>query len=261
GQTWIDISGNLPDLPAYTLARDPSSQALYVGTDDGAYVSTDQGGTWSRFGAGLPHVQVRELELLPDLQLLAAGTHGRGAWEISTAAQAVAPTVTGIVLNDGSVQRSMLTSITVTFSGIVTLDPGAFEVVRQEGETFAANVAEAVVDGHTVATLTFSGADVIGDSLPDGHYTLTVRGNLVHDSSTGLALDGAGTGMAGNDHLETCFLLFGDADAAGPVDLQDLERFIGTFGKRTGDAGFLAYFDYNADGRIDFGQLLRRLGE
>jgi hypothetical protein len=44
----------------------------------------------------------------------------------------------------------------------------------------------------------------------------------------------------------------------------DPQLFIGTFGKRAGDAGFLAYFDYNADGRIDLGdlvQLLRRLGE
>src|SRR5262249_15023579 len=126
GQTWADVSGNLPDLPAYTLAMDPSSKALYVGTDDGVYVSGDQGGTWSRFGAGLPHVQVRDLELLPDSQLLVAGTHGRGAWEVSTAVQAVAPTVTGVVINDGSAQRSVVTGITVTFSSIVTLDPGAF---------------------------------------------------------------------------------------------------------------------------------------
>jgi len=264
GQTWADVSGNLPDLPAYTLAMDPSSKALYVGTDDGVYVSGDQGGTWSRFGAGLPHVQVRDLELLPDSQLLVAGTHGRGAWEVSTAVQAVAPTVTGVVINDGSAQRSVVTGITVTFSSIVTLDPGAFELVRQEGGTFTLNVAESVADGHSVVTLTFGGAGVGGGSLPDGHNTLTIRGNRVHDSSTGQALDGAGTGVAGSDHAETFFRLFGDADGDGHVDLRDLVRFLGTLGKRSGDAGFLAYFDYDGDGRVDFRdlvQLLGRLGE
>jgi hypothetical protein len=172
--------------------------------------------------------------------------------------------VTGFVINDGSVQRSMVTSIAITFSSVVTLDPGAIELVRQEGGTFAPDIAETVMNGQTVVTLTFSGAGIIGGSLPDGHYTLTIHGNLVHDAATGLALDGAGTGTAGSDHVETFFRLFGDADGDGHVDLADLELFIGTFGKHAGDAGFLAYFDYNADGRVDFGdlvQLLRRLGE
>jgi photosystem II stability/assembly factor-like uncharacterized protein len=260
GLTWTDISGDLPDLPTYTLARDPSSNTLYVGTDDGVYISTSQGGSWTRFGAGLPHAQVRELELLVDSQLLFAGTHGRGAWNISTA---VAPSVASVVINDGSAQRSMVTSITVTFSSIVTLSPGAFEVLRQEGGMFNPNVTEAVVDGRSLDTLTFSGADIIGGSLPDGHYTLTIHGSLVHDSASGLALDGAGTGMAGSDHVDAFFRLFGDADGDGHVDLQDLLSFAGTFGKRAGDQGYLAYFDFNGDGRVDLGdllQLLRRVG-
>jgi photosystem II stability/assembly factor-like uncharacterized protein len=260
GLSWTDISGNLPDLPAYTLAIDPSSGSLYVGTDDGVYLSSNQGNSWSRFGAGLPHAQVRDLELLPNFQLIVAGTHGRGAWEISTA---VAPSVTSVVINDGSAQRSMVTSISVTFSSIVTLNPGAFEVLRQEGGTFNLNITEAVVDGRSVDTITFSGANIIGASLPDGHYTLTIHGNLVHDSSSGLALDGAGTGTAGTDHVDTFFRLFGDADGDGHVDLQDLLSFGGTFGKSAGDPGFLGYFDYNGDGRVDLGdllQLLRRLG-
>jgi photosystem II stability/assembly factor-like uncharacterized protein len=263
GLTWTDISGNLPDLPAYTLALDPSSKALYVGTDDGVYLSTNQDGNWARFGTGLPHAQVRDLELLADLQLLVAGTHGRGAWEVSTAVQAVAPSVASVVINDGSAQRSMVTSITVTFSSIVTLDPGAFEVLRQEGGAFHVNVTETVVNGQSVDTLTFSGANIIGGSLPDGHYTLIIHGDLVHDSSSGLALDGAGAGTAGSDHVETFFRLFGDADGDGHVDVRDLLRFAGTLGKRAGDQGFLGYFDYNGDGRVDLGdllQLLRRFG-
>jgi photosystem II stability/assembly factor-like uncharacterized protein len=262
GQTWTDISGNLPDLPAYTLAIDPSSKTLYVGMDDGVYASTNQGGSWSRFGAGLPHAQVRDLELLPGLQLLAAGTHGRGMWEISTAPQQIVlPTVDSVVINDGSAQRSMVTSITVTFSTIVTLDPRAFQLERQEGGTVGVDVAETVVAGHSVDTLTFSGANIIGGSLADGHYLLTIRGDHVHDSF-GQALDGAGTGVAGSNRTDAFFRLFGDSDGDGHVDLQDLLRFSSTLGKRAGDPGFLGYFDYNSDGRVDLGdliQLLRRL--
>jgi photosystem II stability/assembly factor-like uncharacterized protein len=82
GLNWTNISGDLPDLPAYTLALDTRTNTLYVGTDDGVYASTDEGNSWSRFGSGLPHAQVRQLELNADLQVLAAGTHGRGLWEI-----------------------------------------------------------------------------------------------------------------------------------------------------------------------------------
>jgi photosystem II stability/assembly factor-like uncharacterized protein len=82
GQTWADITGNLPDLPAYSLAIDPNSGEIYVGNDSGVYSSADLGATWSHFATGLPNVQVVELEWNPALNLLAAGTHGRGLWEI-----------------------------------------------------------------------------------------------------------------------------------------------------------------------------------
>jgi hypothetical protein len=123
-------------------------------------------------------------------------------------------------------------------------------------------VSQAVVDGHSVDTLTFTGAGIIGGSLADGHYTLTIHGGLIHDDF-GQALDGAGTGVAGSDRVDTFFRLFGDSDGDGHVDLGDLLHFAGTLGKRAGDPGYLWYFNYDGDGRVDVGdllQLLRRLG-
>jgi hypothetical protein len=81
-------------------------------------------------------------------------------------------TVTSVAINDGSAQRSMVTSLTVTFSTVVTIDPGAFELARQGGGVIDVNVPEAVVDGHSVDTLTFVRAGIIGGSLADGLYTL-----------------------------------------------------------------------------------------
>ena len=171
-------------------------------------------------------------------------------------------TVASVVINDGSAQRSMVTSLTVTFSTVVTLDPGAFELVRQEGGAIQFDVSEAVVDGHSVDTLTFTGPGIIGGSLADGHYALTIHGNLVHDEF-GQGLDGAGTGVAGSDRVDTFFRLFGDADGDGHVDLGDVLHFAGTLGKHAGDPGYLWYFDYDGDGRVDGSdlvQLLRRFG-
>jgi photosystem II stability/assembly factor-like uncharacterized protein len=82
GASWVDISNDLPDLPAYSLAIDPRTGDLYVGNDDGVYVSAGEGQSWSRFAAGLPHTQAHHLELSTELGILAAGTYGRGLWEI-----------------------------------------------------------------------------------------------------------------------------------------------------------------------------------
>jgi len=166
------------------------------------------------------------------------------------------------VVNDGSAQRSMVTSLTVTFSTVVHLDPGAFELDRQGGGVIDLSIAEAVVGGHTVDTITFVGAGIIGGSLADGHYTLTIHGDHIHDDF-GQALDGAGTGVEGSDRTYTFLRLFGDSNGNGHVDLGDLLRLVSSLGTHAGDPGYLWYFDYNADGRVDFGdllQLLHRLG-
>jgi hypothetical protein len=172
------------------------------------------------------------------------------------------PEVQGVMVNDGSAQRSMVTSLTVTFSTVVHVDPGAFQLVRQEGGVIGLSIAEMVVGGHTVDTITFVGVGIIGGSLPDGHYTLTIYGDHIHDDY-GEALDGAGTGVEGSNRTDTFFRLFGDSDGDGHVDLHDLANFASTFRKRAGDPGYLWYFDYNGDGRVgldDLRQVLHRLG-
>ncbi len=58
---------------------------LFVGTDVGAYVSTDRGATWRRFMEGLPTVPVHDLEIHPRDHELIAATHGRSIWIVDIA--------------------------------------------------------------------------------------------------------------------------------------------------------------------------------
>src|SRR5262249_15313968 len=159
------------------------------------------------------------------------------------------PQVESVAVNDGSTQRSLVTSLTVTFDRAVALDPGAFELRRQDDSLVGLSVATSAADGRTVAVLTFTGPDVLGGSLADGNYTLTVRGDLVHDRF-GRPLDGDGDGTPGGDRADEFFRLYGDGDGDRDVDLLDLGRFLGTLGRRRGDPHILGYLDYDGDGRV-----------
>jgi hypothetical protein len=178
--------------------------------------------------------------------------------------QTIAPArVASVVLNDGSAQRSMVNSVTVTFDGPVTLDTGAFTLNRVDGGPVELNVAASVVNGQTVAVLTFAGTDVIGGSLTDGSYTLTVQADQVHDR-WGRELDGDGNGAAGGDRVDSFFRLFGDSDGDGDVDRLDRDRFRSAFKSMAGEVNYLWYFDFDGDGDVDGrdnGQFNRRFGQ
>jgi photosystem II stability/assembly factor-like uncharacterized protein len=81
GAAWTPVTGDLPDVPAWSIQR-AFNGTLYVGTDSGVYVSTNDGTNWTKLGTGLPNVQVVSLRLSPQLNVLTAGTHGRGAWQL-----------------------------------------------------------------------------------------------------------------------------------------------------------------------------------
>ena len=74
---WTNISGNLPNEPVWSLQIGTRSGTLYIGADDGVYVTANFGASWSRLGTGLPNAQVFQIELNRNLHILGAGTHGR----------------------------------------------------------------------------------------------------------------------------------------------------------------------------------------
>ncbi len=178
-----------------------------------------------------------------------------GAFEIQT----LPAKITSVQINDGSAQRSRVTSLLVTFDQPPSL-PGtpatAFELKRQsDNATVTLNAAPS---GNTV-TLTFTGGVPFElGSLADGRYTLKAFASQITN------LDGDGNGTFGDDFVlvgdpatNKLFRLFGDADGDGTVPASDFIQF------RLALGGNTAMFDFDGDGAVaasDFIQFRLRFG-
>jgi photosystem II stability/assembly factor-like uncharacterized protein len=122
GVNWIDISADLPDIPARAIVADSDMPGtLYVGTDVGVFRSQDNGGSWQTLATGMPNVAVYGLRLHRGARILRAATHGRGFWDLAV------PVIAGPTLeaspsllsftNQLIGTASMAQSVTLTASG------------------------------------------------------------------------------------------------------------------------------------------------
>lgn len=81
GSTWKKIGTDLPHEPINVVKEDPVNENLiYVGTDNGMYISLDGGTNFMKMTGGLPAVAVHDLVIHPRDNDLVVGTHGRSIW-------------------------------------------------------------------------------------------------------------------------------------------------------------------------------------
>lgn len=85
---WQNVAGSgstgLPASPVNAVMWDPyNSLCWYVGTDVGAFMTTNGGATWRNMNAlGLQNVHVNAFQVSSDKNYLYAATFGRGIWRI-----------------------------------------------------------------------------------------------------------------------------------------------------------------------------------
>lgn len=199
------------------------------------------------------------------------------------------PTVANVTVNGGSVQRSNVFSINVTFSEAVSFTGSvvsAFTLTRknavgeQPGVNGLVNISAAPVTGPVSSVLlTFltsgpnlvfavnnlGGGSFTGFSLPDGTYDLSIDAAKV--SGFGGALDGDGNGSGGDSFFRLgstnpiadpsgLFRLYGDVTGDGNVGNSDFLMLRSMFA-----SGLSPAFDYNNDGDVsnsDFNQFRAR---
>ncbi|MGB1104366.1 MAG: T9SS type A sorting domain-containing protein [Crocinitomicaceae bacterium] len=82
GASWENMSNNLPEAPANSIAISTfNPDEIYVGTDLGVWLSMDGGENYIAFNDGLPGaVVVEDLHFYTPDSTVRIGTYGRGYW-------------------------------------------------------------------------------------------------------------------------------------------------------------------------------------
>lgn len=80
GKTWTKITNGIPETAFVRAAREDSKKRglLYAGTEQGVYISFDDGAKWQSLQLNLPTTPVHDL-IIKDNDLVVA-THGRSFW-------------------------------------------------------------------------------------------------------------------------------------------------------------------------------------
>ncbi len=155
-----------------------------------------------------------------------------------------ANSVTNVQVDDGTSQRSMVRSITLTFQNAISA-ANLSSVLASLSLTRASDGLSVGLKGTldssgTVLTLTFTGSSIIGGSLADGRY------NLLYGSTSLLAAGTSGQ----TDETKYLWRLFGDLSGTACVNAADLTAFNKAMNSRKGMSNYTVYFDYNEDGII-----------
>ncbi len=225
-----------------------------VGTGFIGTTTANGGGTWTfdYTGTVLPQGGYQFTATATDL----AGNVSTASAPYSVTIDTTAPALPTASVNDGAAQRSMVKKLTLTFGEKVVLGTGAVTVTNSDGSVVANTtllVSNPSGDQKSYV-LSFSGTGVVGGSLADGIYDLSVSAAGVHDLA-GNALSGSFT--------QRFHRLYGDYDGNKTVNNGDYFWFKQTFGKSVGETGFLDLFDYDANGTInngDYFQFKQRFG-
>jgi photosystem II stability/assembly factor-like uncharacterized protein len=82
GKSWENISSNLPKSSVNVIKEDPHIEdIIYLGTDNGAYISLNKGDEWAPFSNGINKVAVHDLVIQKDNKDLLLATHGRSIYK------------------------------------------------------------------------------------------------------------------------------------------------------------------------------------
>ena len=205
GATWTNISANLPNAPANSVAVDPNDPLIvYVALDTGVYATTDvttcvnpatgvTGNCWGVLGTSLPNAPVLSLIASKGVSggVLRAGTFGRGIWQtpLLSAGQALAPVASfspGLLTFSAQAVGSTSSAQTVTLTNTGNTALSITSVAASAGfaETDTCSNTSLTVGASCTINATFapsaagvaSGSVLVYGNVSGGYATLPLSG-------------------------------------------------------------------------------------
>jgi len=82
GETWTNISGNLPNAPVNDIVVDVERTTIYIGGDVGVYYLKNGKKNWKPVGTGFPLAPVLDIRLHEPSDSLFSNTFGRSMWKV-----------------------------------------------------------------------------------------------------------------------------------------------------------------------------------
>jgi len=83
GDSWIEISGDLPEIPINTIVINPTNnEELIVGTDAGTYITHNGGANWESMSGNMPQTPIVSLRINPLTNWLYAATYGNSIYKV-----------------------------------------------------------------------------------------------------------------------------------------------------------------------------------
>ena len=181
GESWEDISSNLPDAPVNAFVVDHiDNNYLFVGSDLGAYYSSNLGESWEYLDANLPMVSVYDMKIHQVDHYLAVGTHARSIYRLDLS------TIVGIddISLNNDFSTTELKNYPNPFKNETTIsfvlpkdDYVRMDIFDIKGSKVASLISKEMKAGQQ--SIVWNGNDQSGTQLPEAIYIckLTVANN------------------------------------------------------------------------------------
>ncbi len=255
--TWLDKTGNLPDIPVGSVISNPNfPQQVFAGTDFGLYYTNDitaASPVWYRFKDGMPAVMIWDMQIDRGATTLSVWTRGRGAfaWPLPSG-----PVPTPVTLN------SVVSRKTHAGAGPLDLDLG-LNGVGIECRTGGANGEHTVVFTfanplNSVASVSLTGTGTVASSAIGSNpseYVVQLTG-VTDAQHLGITLNGVqdNAGNLSNTVRGGLNVLLGDTTGDTFVNSGDVIQTRNRSGGPLTAPNFRS--DVNLDGAINGGDAI-----
>ncbi|MGC2635986.1 MAG: choice-of-anchor D domain-containing protein [Acidobacteriaceae bacterium] len=200
GAQWLDVTSNLPRVPANSVLVDPNdASTVYVALDTGVYYTQNIGSCasgnsvcWNVYGTGIPNAPVISLMAYNEgtTEQLRAATYGRGMWQIdlltagiaqtTASASPAAVTFAGQLIGTSSDTQT----VTVKDTGPLNLNISTVSITGEFTESDNCAGQSIAPHGDCQIQVTFSPADagtlngsmIIMANLDGGQLTIPLSG-------------------------------------------------------------------------------------